>query len=122
MLKFPKAYLEATVSMAERQKIQAQAKPIRGQMKHMAQLDDAGLFPTETTARIDMSAEVAGAGLCPECRKPMERSHANDIPVLRCLDCRIALPTPDAPEVVADADTVEPQVDNDVVRGLGGPT
>jgi hypothetical protein len=38
-------------------------------------------------ARINMSAEVAGAGLCPECQQPMERSHAN----LH----RIAIPVPD---------------------------
>lgn len=46
-------------------------------------------------ARINMSAEVAGAGLCPECGKPMERSHANGIPVLTCDVHRIAIPSPD---------------------------
>jgi hypothetical protein len=50
---------------------------------------------TETRARIDMSADVAGAGLCPECRKPMERSHANGFPVLTCDEHRIAIPMPD---------------------------
>ena len=49
-------------------------------------------------ARIDMSAEVAGAGLCPECRKPMERSHANGIPILTCDDHRIAIPVADGQE------------------------
>jgi hypothetical protein len=52
---------------------------------------------TKVTARIDMSAEVAGAGKCPECRKGMEISHANDIEVLVCHPCRIAIPTADKP-------------------------
>jgi hypothetical protein len=47
-------------------------------------------------ARINMSAEVAGAGLCPECQKPMERSHANGIAVLTCDLHRIAIPMPDS--------------------------
>jgi hypothetical protein len=50
---------------------------------------------TKTEARIDMSADVAGAGLCPECRKPMERSNANGIPVLTCDEHRIAIPIAD---------------------------
>ncbi|QBQ74627.1 hypothetical protein BcepSauron_247 [Burkholderia phage BcepSauron] len=45
-------------------------------------------------ARINMSAEVAGAGLCPECKKPMERSNANGFPVLICEAHRIAIPMP----------------------------
>lgn len=49
-------------------------------------------------SRIDMSADVAGAGLCPECRKPMERSHANGFPVLICEEHRIAIPMPDGTE------------------------
>lgn len=115
MIKFPKAYLEASVTKTERQQ-KVEAKPIRGAKSPIGMLDEAAFAPTKTTARIDMSAEVAGAGLCPECRKPMEASHANDIPVLRCLNCRIAIPTPDAPEVVAlnkdDAET----------RSIGGAT
>ncbi len=50
----------------------------------------------KTEARINMSAEVAGAGLCPECHKPMERSNANGIAVLTCDVHRIAIPVPDA--------------------------
>lgn len=46
-------------------------------------------------ARINMSAEVAGAGLCPECQKPMERSHANGIAILTCDAHRIAIPMED---------------------------
>jgi hypothetical protein len=94
MIKFPKAYLEATVSKAERQKIQAK---LRGDKRAVAAIDELGLFPHKTRARVDMSADVAGAGLCPECRKPMDRAFANGIPVLRCMDCRIAIPEPDAP-------------------------
>ncbi len=71
----PKAFQTATVTRTEA-KAKVQAK-------------------TQTKARIDMSAEVAGAGLCPECRKPMERSHANGFPVLICEEHRIAIPMPD---------------------------
>jgi hypothetical protein len=46
-------------------------------------------------ARINMSADVAGKGLCPECQKPMERSHANGIPVMTCDVHRIAIPIQD---------------------------
>lgn len=49
----------------------------------------------KVTARIDMSAEVAGAGLCPDCRKPMDKSNANGIPVFVCHSDRIAIPIPD---------------------------
>jgi hypothetical protein len=110
MLKFPKAYIEASATTTERrQKLEAKTTKLRGTSSPVVMLDDAGFVPHKTTARIDMSAEVAGAGLCPECRKPMEASHANDIPVLRCLDCRIAIPTPDAPEVVASNPTATGQ-------------
>jgi hypothetical protein len=54
---------------------------------------EAAAEPVE--ARINMSAEVAGAGLCPECQQPMERSHANGIAVLTCDLHRIAIPVPD---------------------------
>jgi len=80
-LKLPKAFIEACSTVSEK-KIQVQATA-----------------PTKTVARIDMSAEVAGAGLCPECRTPMEAASANGIPVLICKSHRIAIPTPDAPEV-----------------------
>ncbi len=48
----------------------------------------------KVVARIDMGSEIAGAGLCPECRRPMELSNANGIPVLTCDVHRIALPCP----------------------------
>lgn len=49
----------------------------------------------QVTARIDMSADVAGAGLCPECKQPMEKTHANGMPVLACQPCRITIPIKD---------------------------
>lgn len=52
-------------------------------------------------ARINMSAEVAGAGLCPECQKPMERSHANGVAVLTCDLHRIAIPIADEKQMGA---------------------
>lgn len=54
--------------------------------------------PNKVEARINMSAEVAGAGLCPECQQPMIASHANGIPVMVCTRHRIAIPTADAAE------------------------
>lgn len=46
-------------------------------------------------ARIDMSAEVAGRGLCPECKKPMQKVFAGGSPVWACSEDRITLPIPD---------------------------
>ena len=77
-MQFPKAYLAASATKSEA------AKKI-----------EATATKQKLTARIDMSAEVAGKGLCPECRKPMSASHANGIPVLVCEEHRIALPVPD---------------------------
>ena len=51
---------------------------------------------TKVKARIDMSAEKAGKGLCPECGKPMQRVIANNIPCLCCMEDRIVLPLPDS--------------------------
>jgi len=83
-LKLPQAFLEASATVSE---VQAKVQPA------------APKEEVKVHARIDMSAEVAGAGLCPECRQPMQQSIANGIPVLICLEHRIAIPTPDAPEV-----------------------
>lgn len=46
-------------------------------------------------ARVDMSAEIAGQGLCPACKRPMEPMVASGHSVLVCLDDRIAIPTKD---------------------------
>ncbi len=46
----------------------------------------------EVTARIDMSAEVVGRGLCPECKHPMIRTIADGVPVMACVADRISLP------------------------------
>jgi hypothetical protein len=82
-IQFPKAYLAASATKSEAEektkKVQAAVVPEK----------------TKTSARIDMSADVAGKGLCPECRKPMVASHANGIPVLVCDEHRIALPVED---------------------------
>ncbi len=51
---------------------------------------------TKVEARIDMSAEVAGAGLCPDCRKPMDRAWTNGIDCYVCHADRIAIPVPDS--------------------------
>lgn len=51
---------------------------------------------TQVKARIDMSEERAGKGLCPECGKPMQRVFANNIPCLCCMEDRIVLPIADS--------------------------
>ena len=52
-------------------------------------------------ASLDMSAEVAGEGICPECKKPMEDINIGDSPVKVCMADRIALPAKD-PEAPAE--------------------
>lgn len=52
-------------------------------------------------AKINMSAEHAGQGLCPDCGKPMNETYASDIPVVSCFPCRISLPRKDSAEYVA---------------------
>jgi len=73
--KMPSAFTSASATISEaRAKVEAKSHQVE--------------------ARINMSAEVAGAGLCPECQRPMELSHANGIPVFTCDVHRIALPAP----------------------------
>lgn len=56
---------------------------------------------TNLTARIDMGADVAGKGLCPDCRKPMTASIANGHAGLVCHEDRIFLPAVDTEEYTA---------------------
>jgi hypothetical protein len=60
---------------------------------------DATAAPVEAsvakvTARIDMSAEVAGKGMCPECRKPMTVVNAGATRMWACVADRISFPVP----------------------------
>lgn len=61
----------------------------------------------EVTARIDMSAEVAGQGLCPECRQEMESAVVDDSDVLVCMKDRIVLPTKDEDHEDESSDEAE---------------
>lgn len=85
----------------------AAAKPLRGAQSVTAAIDEmsfgtlakspAAKTPqTAVTARIDMSAEVAGAGLCPECKQPMQRCVTNGIASYACHPDRIVIPVPDS--------------------------
>jgi hypothetical protein len=85
MLKIPEAFKEAPVTKTE-----AKAKSARA-------VESA----TPVKARVDMSAEVAGEGLCPDCRQPMKECFANSHPVLACPNCRIVIPVKDT--VVAES-------------------
>lgn len=49
---------------------------------------------TPVTARIDMSAEVAGRGMCPECKKPMTVVVSGTSKMWACAADRISLPVP----------------------------
>jgi hypothetical protein len=51
--------------------------------------------PAEVTARIDMSADVAGQGNCPECKKPMTVVASGPSKMWVCAHDRISLPMPD---------------------------
>lgn len=68
MAKFPKSWIAANAAIER-------SKPV--------------------TARIDMSAEVAGMGNCPECKKPMEIVASGGTKVWACAHDRITLPLPD---------------------------
>jgi len=85
MKQIPQAFIQASATVSEK-KIQVEAKA-----KIKAEVQD----PIKVQARIDMSAEVAGRGLCPECKKPMTRTNSNGIPILSCDEHRIAVPVPD---------------------------
>lgn len=50
----------------------------------------------KVSARIDMSPEVAGAGLCPDCKGQMTRVIANGIPTNTCHADRISIPVADS--------------------------
>jgi len=64
-------------------------------MKYPEKWLTAGVKPVkEVTARIDMSPEVAGKGLCPECKQPMTIAVAGGVRVWACANDRIALPLP----------------------------
>lgn len=47
---------------------------------------------SQVKAKIDMSEEVVGRGLCPECKQPMKPCIVNGFPALFCLEDRIVLP------------------------------
>jgi hypothetical protein len=58
--------------------------------------------PKEVNAnRINMSEEVAGAGKCPDCQKPMEVLTAGAFETMTCMACRISLPIADPVEATA---------------------
>jgi uncharacterized protein (UPF0212 family) len=50
---------------------------------------------TVLEAKLDMSAEVAGEGVCPACNSPMERVFLEKGEVYTCIPCRVVLPIKD---------------------------
>lgn len=67
----------------------------KGQKLETPKDGKGGSTHTSVTARINMSADVAGAGLCPECREPMEATFAAGHPVWSCKVDRISIPRAD---------------------------
>lgn len=47
---------------------------------------------TQVEAKIDMSADVVGKGLCPECKKPMVKAFVGTHQAWTCVADRVALP------------------------------
>lgn len=78
-MRMPQAYMNASATKTEAKR----------------KLEAAQQSKTQVKARIDMSAEVAGAGMCPECRTPMVKMMANGHPVLTCMNDRITIPIQD---------------------------
>lgn len=72
-------------------------------MKTPQAWNNAGIKPaartnvtaTKVEARIDMSKEIAGAGLCPDCKGPMQIMSAGPVETNTCMPCRISLPLAD---------------------------
>lgn len=81
----PKAWITAGVKAA------TDAKP-----KIVSTAKNHVISTSKIEARIDMSEGVAGAGLCPDCKRPMERAMANGIDTYVCHSDRISIPVPDA--------------------------
>jgi hypothetical protein len=50
---------------------------------------------TKVESKIDMSADVAGMGKCPECKQQMEIVSSNGSKVWACAHDRISIPVPD---------------------------
>jgi hypothetical protein len=118
-LKVPQAWIDAGNRMNK--------KPTTKEEKEEENLEEANQSPmavpqawvasvkkNKVTARIDMSAEVAGAGLCPDCRKPMDRCFANGIECYVCHSDRIAIPVPDP---VEGSNTIDPGTKHDAIFG-----
>lgn len=63
---------------------------------------------SKVDARVDMSAEVAGKGLCPVCQKEMEQGFADGMKVRFCREDLVTLPLSN--EELADVDQ-EPEED-----------
>ena len=55
----------------------------------------AGTKAEKVESRIDMSADVAGMGKCPECKTPMQVVTSGKGKVWACVADRISLPLPD---------------------------
>lgn len=80
-MRMPQAYMNAPATKTEAKRITANV--LQATQK------------TQVKARIDMSAEVAGAGMCPECRKPMVLMQASGHQVYTCMEDRITIPVQD---------------------------
>lgn len=62
--------------------------------KEGKELAQASVAAQSVKAKLDMSAEVAGKGLCPECKNPMVTARAGGYPSWSCRACRVSIPLP----------------------------
>lgn len=77
--------------------------------------------PKQLEAALDMSEQVAGIGLCPECKRPMEQTLiATDDQVWVCLQCRVTLPIKDENAKIEISDkTVDGRTPEDIAKAEG---
>jgi len=59
-------------------------------------------------SKLDMSAEVAGAGLCPECKTQMTIAMVDNTPTWACRADRIAIPLSDDHDYYKNQSLVDP--------------
>jgi len=89
--------LEIAVLEALMKKFEAEAKKEGKGDEAKKDVREAALMASgsKLTAKLDMSAEVAGKGMCPDCKRPMIVAMIGNVPSWSCEHDRISLPLPD---------------------------
>ena len=98
--------LEAMMKKFEAEAAKDKKVPPEDKPKHQASAIVAGA--TEVVSKLDMSAEVAGAGLCPECKTQMTIAMVDNTPTWACRADRIAIPLSDDHDYYKNQSLVDP--------------